>query len=71
MWGSSRTRSPSSSTMPLPCNTVTVLPVEQNVRHALALTHRGCVLENGRLVLAGPAKDLLADDRMKRAYLGM
>jgi branched-chain amino acid transport system ATP-binding protein len=50
---------------------VTVLLVEQNVRHALALAHRACVLENGRLVLAGPAKDLLADDRLKRAYLGL
>jgi branched-chain amino acid transport system ATP-binding protein len=50
---------------------VTVLLVEQNVRHALALAHRAFVLENGRLVLAGPAKDLLADDRLKRAYLGM
>ena len=50
---------------------VTVLLVEQNVRHALALAHRACVLENGRLVLAGAAKDLLADDRLKRAYLGL
>jgi branched-chain amino acid transport system ATP-binding protein len=50
---------------------VTVLLVEQNVRQALALAHRACVLENGRLVLAGPAKDLLADDRLKKAYLGM
>ncbi len=50
---------------------VTVLLVEQNVRQALALAHRACVLENGRLVLAGPARDLLADDRLKRAYLGM
>ncbi len=50
---------------------VTVLLVEQNVRQALALAHRACVLENGRLVLAGPARDLLSDDRLKRAYLGM
>jgi len=50
---------------------VTVLLVEQNVRQALALATRACVLENGRLVLAGPARDLLADDRLKRAYLGM
>ena len=50
---------------------VTVLLVEQNVRQALALAHRACVLENGRMVLAGPARDLLADDRLKRAYLGM
>ncbi len=50
---------------------VTVLLVEQNVRQALALAHRACVLENGRLVLAGPARALLADDRLKRAYLGL
>ena len=50
---------------------VTVLLVEQNVRQALALAHRACVLENGRLVLAGPARDILADDRLKRAYLGL
>ncbi|HYB75120.1 MAG TPA: ABC transporter ATP-binding protein [Candidatus Sulfotelmatobacter sp.] len=50
---------------------VTVLLVEQNVRHALAVAHRAFVLENGRLVLAGPARDLLADDRLKKAYLGL
>ncbi len=50
---------------------VTVLLVEQNVRHALALAHRACVLENGRVVLAGPARDLLHDERLKRAYLGL
>ena len=50
---------------------VTVLLVEQNVRQALALAHRACVLENGRLTLAGPAQAVLADDRLRRAYLGM
>jgi len=50
---------------------VTVLLVEQNVRQALALAHRACVLENGRLVLAGPAQSLLNDERLKRAYLGL
>ena len=50
---------------------VTVLLVEQNVRQALALAHRACVLENGRLTLTGPAQALLTDDRLKRAYLGM
>jgi branched-chain amino acid transport system ATP-binding protein len=49
---------------------VTVLLVEQNVRQALTLAHRACVLESGRLVLQGPARDLLSDDeRLKRAYL--
>jgi branched-chain amino acid transport system ATP-binding protein len=50
---------------------VTILLVEQNVRRALALAHRACVLENGRLVLAGSARDLAADDRLKKAYLGL
>ncbi len=50
---------------------VTVLLVEQNVRQALALAHRACVLESGRLVLDGPARELLGDDRLKRAYLGL
>jgi branched-chain amino acid transport system ATP-binding protein len=50
---------------------VTVLLVEQNVRRALTLAHRACVLESGRLVLQGAARDLLGDERLKRAYLGM
>ena len=50
---------------------VTVLLVEQNVRQALALAHRACVLESGRLVLEGQARELLGDDRLKRAYLGL
>ncbi len=50
---------------------VTVLLVEQNVRQALTLAHRACVLESGRLVLSGPARELLGDERLKRAYLGL
>jgi len=50
---------------------VTVLLVEQNVRQALTLAHRACVLESGRMVLEGPARDLLGDERLKRAYLGL
>jgi branched-chain amino acid transport system ATP-binding protein len=50
---------------------VTILLVEQNVRRALALAHRAVALENGRVVLAGPARELLSDDRLKKAYLGM
>ena len=50
---------------------VTVLLVEQNVRQALTLAHRACVLESGRLVLHGPARELLGDERLKRAYLGL
>ncbi len=50
---------------------MTILLVEQNVRRALALAHRAVALENGRVVLAGPAQALLADERLKKAYLGM
>ncbi|HYB43005.1 MAG TPA: ABC transporter ATP-binding protein [Candidatus Methylomirabilis sp.] len=50
---------------------MTILLVEQNVRRALGLAHRAVALENGRVVLAGPARDLLADERLKKAYLGL
>jgi branched-chain amino acid transport system ATP-binding protein len=50
---------------------VTILLVEQNVRQALTVAHRACVLESGRLVLDGPARELLGDERLKRAYLGL
>jgi branched-chain amino acid transport system ATP-binding protein len=49
---------------------ITVLLVEQNARAALQIADRGYVLENGRIVLEGPAGDLLADQDVKRAYLG-
>jgi len=49
----------------------TVLLVEQNVKHALELADRGYVLESGHLVLQGKGTDLLADDRICQAYLGM
>ena len=50
---------------------MTVLLVEQNVRQALTLAHRAAVLESGHLVLTGQGADLLGDDRLKRAYLGL
>ncbi|HLW61381.1 MAG TPA: ABC transporter ATP-binding protein [bacterium] len=50
---------------------VTVLLVEQNVRQALEIAHRGYVLETGRIVRAGSAADLLNDPEIKRAYLGI
>ena len=49
---------------------VTVLIVEQNAAQALALADRGYVLETGEIVLSGSGKDLLADDRVRAAYLG-
>ena len=49
----------------------TVLIVEQDVLTALELASRGYVLETGQVTLSGPARDLLADERVKRAYLGL
>ncbi|MEP6851532.1 MAG: ABC transporter ATP-binding protein [bacterium] len=49
---------------------VTVLLVEQNAAQALALASRGYVLETGELVLTGTGQELLADDRIRAAYLG-
>jgi len=49
---------------------VTVLLVEQNAAQALALADRGYVLETGEIVLRGTGRELLADDRVRAAYLG-
>jgi branched-chain amino acid transport system ATP-binding protein len=49
---------------------VTVLLVEQNAAQALGLADRGYVLETGELVLHGTGSELLADDRIRAAYLG-
>jgi branched-chain amino acid transport system ATP-binding protein len=49
---------------------VTVLLVEQNAAQALALANRGYVLETGEIVLHGGGRELLADDRIRAAYLG-
>jgi branched-chain amino acid transport system ATP-binding protein len=49
---------------------LTILLVEQNVLRALRLSHRAYVLENGTIMLAGPSATLLADERIRRAYLG-
>jgi branched-chain amino acid transport system ATP-binding protein len=49
----------------------TILLVEQNVRRALALCHRGYVIENGDVALAGARDVLLASAHVRRAYLGM
>jgi len=49
----------------------TVLLVEQNTRQALALSRRGYVLENGRVALVGTGAELLDNEHVKRAYLGM
>ncbi len=50
---------------------LTVLLVEQNVAQSLALANRGYVLENGRIVMSGSGPELLADDGVRRAYIGL
>jgi branched-chain amino acid transport system ATP-binding protein len=49
---------------------VTILLVEQNARLALELAHRGYVMESGQITLAGPARQLLANPKIREAYLG-
>ncbi len=49
---------------------VTVLLVEQNARAALNLADRAYVLETGRITLEGPAKELLENEKVRKAYLG-
>src|SRR4051812_29918727 len=48
----------------------TILLVEQNAAQALRLANRGYVLETGEIVMSDSAKALLADDRIRQAYLG-
>ena len=49
---------------------VTVLLVEQNAAMALAISHRGYVLETGEVILAGTSKELAGNDLVRQAYLG-
>jgi branched-chain amino acid transport system ATP-binding protein len=49
----------------------TILIVEQNVHHVLRAADRAYVLENGRIVLQGAGSELLANERLKVAYLGL
>ena len=49
---------------------ISVFVVEQNANVALSIADRGYVLQTGEVVLSGAAKDLLANEAMKRAYLG-
>ena len=50
---------------------VTILLVEQNVYQSLHIAHRAYVLETGRVVLTGTGAELLNDDHVKKAFLGM
>jgi branched-chain amino acid transport system ATP-binding protein len=49
---------------------VTILLVEQNASQALQVAHRGYVIETGKIVLSGSGQDLLANEKVKQAYLG-
>ena len=50
---------------------LTILLVEQNVAVSLKISQRAYVLENGRIVMSGPGSELLHDDRVRQAYLGL
>lgn len=54
----------------LPSLEVSVLIIEQRARQALAVSHRGCILDGGRVALSGPAISLLADERAAEMFLG-
>ncbi len=49
---------------------VTIFMVEQNAHAALSIADRGYVLQNGKIVMQGPAKELIKSDKIRRAYLG-
>jgi branched-chain amino acid transport system ATP-binding protein len=50
---------------------MTLLLVEQNVQQSLEIADRGYVLENGRVVSEGKSRELLQNDHIKKAYLGL
>jgi branched-chain amino acid transport system ATP-binding protein len=50
---------------------ITILLVEQNVRQSLEIADRACVLENGRIVLAGKCEAVLQEELVRKAYLGL
>jgi branched-chain amino acid transport system ATP-binding protein len=49
----------------------TIFLVEQNAHMALKVAHRGYVMENGRITLEGNAQNLLVNEEVKKAYLGI
>lgn len=50
---------------------ITILLIEQNVRHTLEIADHACVLENGRIALKGGCDELLQSDHVRKAYLGL
>jgi branched-chain amino acid transport system ATP-binding protein len=49
---------------------LSILLVEQNVQHALEMSHRGYIIETGRIAREGPSSELLNDDQVQASYLG-
>ena len=49
---------------------VTIFLIEQNAFAALSIADRGYVMETGKIVMSGPAEELLNDKRIRKAYLG-
>lgn len=52
-------------------NNTTIFLVEQNANQALQIANRGYVIENGRITLSGPADELLTNEEVQKAYLGI
>ena len=50
---------------------ITILLVEQNIRHSLSISHWGYVLENGKIAMEGTGEELLTNSHIKQAYLGV
>jgi branched-chain amino acid transport system ATP-binding protein len=48
---------------------VSILLVEQNIRHSLKLADRGYVLDSGKIIMTGEGKELLGNEQIKKAYL--
>jgi branched-chain amino acid transport system ATP-binding protein len=50
---------------------VTILLVEQNIRDSLNIANRGYVLEEGKIIIEGEGRELLANNHIKEVYLGI
>jgi branched-chain amino acid transport system ATP-binding protein len=50
---------------------IAIFLVEQNVRHTLEIADRAYVIENGRVILAGKSEQLLSEELIRKAYLGL
>jgi len=72
-WGSrpSWSRRSSPACAALKAASTTIFLVDQNARAALAVADRAYVLETGRVVLSGSGAELIEDEQVKEAYLGL